>query len=99
MKKKNPIRKSVGYQLPWDKNETDTAEEITNVEPMQSITNKEGEEEETISVAHAEVRGRILLTELAITGKNFSKMDKEKKLELIKELEFLTSLDTELTNQ
>ena len=71
--------------------------EELSAEPLVEISNK-NEGESSISPAHAEVRGRILVTEMLIEGENFAVMTKEKKKELLDELKFLTALDVELSN-
>lgn len=97
--------KSVGFQLPWDfigenvetEIETDIAEN-----PVILISNEKSSDagieiDKPISKAHAEVKGRMLMTEAIITGETFSEMEADKKKEFIEELKFLTAVDAELS--
>ena len=97
--------KSVGFRLPWEVEdfigenlESDTTIEET---PIIIISNDKSSDvadsEKTISKAHAEIKGRILITEAVITGETFSSMEKDKKQEFIDELKFLTAVDAELS--
>ena len=85
-------RKKIGF-ISYD--EQETATETIN-EGIQNINNTV--EQPVLTPAHTEALTRLEMVQMALVGKKYYKMTKEKKQELINELIWLTSLSTQLAN-
>lgn len=85
--------KTVGFVTSWMQNDVEE-QETQNLDPIQQIVN---DGNRCITNAHAELLARIHLTEAVIMGKAFIKFTKEKKMEFLEELKWLTSLNAQLS--
>ena len=86
------LKKHIGFITSWMQNEV-SVEEL-EVQPMQIITNEIPTAQ--LTPAHTELKTRIKMTEIAMSGKLFAKMSDIKKKEFFEEYRWLISLDAQL---
>jgi 7-cyano-7-deazaguanine synthase in queuosine biosynthesis len=96
------MRNRIGFKPSWITAQEEQEEVVTTHEPLTVINNTAQapsmrEMYPDCSDAHIEVKNRMVEVAKAMTEKKYSRCNGEKKVELINELIWLTTLDAELT--
>lgn len=68
--------------------------EVEELQPIQTIINNVPTVQ--LSPAHTELLERMQLAEMIITGDKFAELSKDKKIEFLAELKWLTALNAQL---